>query len=185
MKIAFCGTGGVGKTTLVKKLQDYFSDREFTRLDEITRTLKNDGFPINNSESNNYDITQLMVLGSHLHNLTHTKFIADRCLIDGYAYTEYLALQNKVNNPVRDAVANSLEAGLKMYDIIFYIPIEFGVEDDGVRSTDDSFRRGVDKIMRDYIAEVRVNRGVNFIHEISGSIEERFQMIKQIILNHQ
>lgn len=183
MRIAFCGTGGVGKTTLINLLKDYFSDREFVFLDEITRTLKENGFPINHDQTTDYNQTQLMILGAHLHNLSHSHFITDRCLIDGFAYTEYLALHNKVNSPVRDAAANALEAGLKMYDLIFYIPIEFAPENDGVRSVDINFIKGIDRIIQDYITEVKINRGITSIYTITGSVEERIEKIKNIIIN--
>lgn len=186
MRIGICGTGGVGKSTLIEQVRPFLEERGYEVVTEITRKIKEQlGKPINYDQSSDYNETQLLILGAHLSNLAKPKMVSDRCLIDGYAYTEYLSLLNKVDNPCRDTVANALEAGLSLYDLIIYIPIEFEVEDDGVRSVDESFRRAIDKIMKDYIAEIRVNRGTDFIHEITGSVEQRVQQFKTLIINQE
>lgn len=184
MRVGICGTGGVGKSTLIKALKEYFEEKQYVINTEITRELKDAGYHINAS-SKNYNETQLLILGKHLSNLIERKMISDRCLIDGYAYTEYLCHAGKVDVVVRDAVANALEAGIDLYDIILYIPIEFETEDDGVRSTDDLFRRGVDSIIKTYLSEISVNRKNVVVYTITGNVEERIQKIKTIIENEE
>lgn len=54
------------------------------------------------------------------------------------------------------------------YDIVFYIPPEIPLEEDGVRSLDPEFQRKVDEHYREVLEE----RGIKYI-TITGSVEER------------
>jgi hypothetical protein len=96
-------------------------------------------------------------------------------------YTEYLCSKGNVGFTVRDCAANALEAGVKLYDLIFYIPIEFPLQDDGVRTTNEEFRKSIDQMMNTYITEASINQGLNHIHKIEGTLEERILAIKTIV----
>ena len=64
----------------------------------------------------------------------------------------------------------------KTYDVIFYIPIEFALVNDGVRSTDEEYRLKIDR----YILDILRDNNVKY-YTITGNIPDRLSKIKQII----
>lgn len=186
MRIAICGAGSVGKSTLLEAMrEDKFSplpdETEF--ITEVTRSVGKK-LPIN-AQAQNYDETQLMIAGAHLHNLSKEHFVVDRCLIDGFVYTNYLWQKHKCSVSVRELSYLALDKGLKMYDHIFFIPIESRVklENDGVRSTDPEFRKDINHHMDMLIKNLKLDgQGAN-IHTITGTVEERLQTVNRIIKN--
>lgn len=62
------------------------------------------------------------------------------------------------------------------YDFVFYLPIEFPIEDDGIRSTDPEFQRKIDERYKNVLNEWDIKHEV-----ISGSIEDRLQKILEKI----
>jgi hypothetical protein len=61
------------------------------------------------------------------------------------------------------------------YDYIFYIPIEFDVEDDGFRSVDKIYREIIDDHVR-FILDKYV--GSHRRMELKGTVEERVDAVK-------
>ena len=52
--------------------------------------------------------------------------------------------RGKVSLETLNKVRAAMDKLLYNYDMLFYLPIEFEVEDDGVRSVSDSFRNEID-----------------------------------------
>jgi nicotinamide riboside kinase len=66
-----------------------------------------------------------------------------------------------------------------MYDLVLYLPSgEFGIEDDGVRTTDVKFQRAIDERVR-YILE---KHKIPFVR-IVGSPEERMAKVQSLLRN--
>jgi AAA domain len=57
-------------------------------------------------------------------------FISDRCVIDVLAYATSFATAKTLTN-IKDIVDDYMKTN--PYDLVFYTPIEFPLEDDGVR----------------------------------------------------
>ena len=99
MKLAFTGAQSTGKTTLLKELKrDPDFSLKFDFRDEITRRMQKKGLSIN--ESGN-DITQLLIMNSHIKNTLIDNVIMDRCIIDGLVYTNWLHTEGKVSDTVQ------------------------------------------------------------------------------------
>lgn len=146
-------------------------------LPEITRTLKEKGFLIN--EAGTLE-TQIMVMNAHIENLLcNDDFIVDRCILDGYAYTRWLHLHKEGTIPEWFArYANELaERYVASYDHIFFLPIEFDVEDDGVRSTQPQFREQVNNLLTN---KIELHRYPN-MHVIGGTVQQRVEQISTIL----
>ena len=171
MKIAFTGAHGTGKTTLVGMLlKNYPDHQQYTNIQRFfNKNLKN--FPIS-SKAN--DISQTAITSFLAFEImTKDNIICDRSLIDTFAYSD-LSKNVKKSSEIR----KTFEDALKYYDMIFYVPIEFKVEDDGLRELDEKFRIEVDKKIKYYIKKYKK---IVPIYEIKGSIYERYDTISTIL----
>jgi thymidylate kinase len=138
MKISFTGTGCSGKSTLLKKCREYYSDR-FTYVTEVTRPIARKGLPIN--EDGNDD-TQRAIIDAHIRNNKLDNVIMDRCIIDGYIYTAWLFNKQKVNEETYKYAWNTFNDIVDDLDIIFYCcPLE--MKDDGERSINENFQKDI------------------------------------------
>jgi len=174
MKIAFTGAHGTGKTTLLNKLKhEPMFNLEYEYIDEITRRMTKKGLKINEGGD---DMTQLLIMNSHVSNILKDKSIMDRCALDGVVYTRCMYEKGQISDWVMDFAEKVHERLIGEYDYIFYLTPEFGVEDDGVRSVDVGFQRQILKLFEQYILECEVP----VIH-LTGSVENRIKQIKESI----
>lgn len=172
LRIALTGVHSTGKTTLLAAMQQMPEFATVQFLPEITRLIALKGFDIN--ENGTVD-TQLLVLSTHIQNfLYHDRFVVDRSILDGYAYTAYLAARGKIPVWVEDYARNLLREFMPRYDLLFYLPPEIPIANDGVRSTDPVFR---DEVSRIFEAEL-MNYTDDNIVVLTGSVEERVQQIR-------
>ena len=138
MKISFTGTGCSGKSTLLKMCQEYYGDK-FEYVTEVTRPIARKGLPINEDGG---DETQRAIIDAHIKNNKLDNVIMDRCIIDGYIYTQWLFNNQKVNEETYMYAWNTFNDIVHDLDIIFYCcPLE--MEDDGERSTNESFQKDI------------------------------------------
>ena len=83
---------------------------------------------------------------------------------------------------IEDQVNRFIKFSEENDDIVyFYVPIEFDVEDDGFRSTNEEFRREIDKNisdMFDYMEELHM--GLN-VFTLRGTVEERLATMEEIM----
>jgi len=173
MKLAFTGAQSTGKTTLLKELKrDPDFSLKYDFRDEITRRMQKKGLSIN--ESGN-DITQLLIMNSHIKNTLIDNVIMDRCALDGLVYTDWMYRKGKIQQWVIEYADNVFKMLIDRYDYIFYLVPEFDIEDDGVRSTDIDFRNEIVILFEQYIkawnipvikltgsrAKVKQNKGDN------------------------
>jgi len=187
MKVGITGPHGSGKTTILNKLKDLQKTEEILKdyvfLPEMTRVIKDQGFSINEDGDLS---TQILILSKHIENIllyNNVNFIVDRVLIDGYVYTKYLSLQNKPSSKVPvwllDYALNLLETYIDRYTYIFYVPSEFEVAKDGVRSTDTYFHQCIcenfESITNKLIKENRARE--RKIIKVTGSLDNRLDII--------
>lgn len=173
MKIAFTGAQSTGKTTLLNRLKDDPNYYPFTFVDEITRRMTKHGLQINEGGDN---MTQLLIMNSHLKNILKGDVIMDRCVLDGVVYTRYLYDKGQVSEWVMDYAEKVFQLIIESYDYIFYLIPEFDIKDDGVRSIDSNFRNQIVKLFEQYILECEIP-----VIKITGSLEERIKQIKEAI----
>lgn len=182
-KVVMVGAQGTGKTTILSALQSVhvFCFRQFQFITEVVRELvKTNGIKINEQGD---DHTQKLIFNEYLRKFNEIQqpYISDRGLIDVYSYTQYLYNQKNVSWDCMKEIDESMnkfyfgDTKEKKTGILhIYFPIEFGVVDDGVRSTNEDFRTRIDTIimdnLRQYVHE-------DFIYEVNGSANLRFQKI--------
>lgn len=179
MRVSFTGPGCSGKSTLLKKCQDYYGDK-FKYVEEVTRPALHKGLKINENGDNK---TQLYILEEHLKNDKLDDVIMDRCIIDGFVYTTWLCMEKRVDESILNAYAKVYSDLVSNLDIVFYtMPVK--LEDDGERSTDSKFIEGVQKVFENVISLEKEFSPINIIC-LEGDVETRFNDIKIAIEEHE
>lgn len=152
MKIAISGAQSTGKTTLLNSIKkDFRRDGmlpKYTFFDELTRKIHQEGIAINTDGNN---LTQLLTLNIHVTNIVYSNFVSDRSIIDAVCYTHWLYSEDKVDEWVMNYATKVMQEIVFLYDRIYYLPNELPIEDDGIRSNNESFRDEIVECFEYYI----------------------------------
>jgi nicotinamide riboside kinase len=167
MRIAIVGSMGVGKTTFANQLAEVTG---YKLLPEIARMLAERGIKVDKRVTVE---TEKQIFKLQLEaEATEGDWIADRCLIDLLAYVVELFPDDA------DLIADILEkVNEAKYDLILYIPPEFTVANDKLRTTDPVFRWKIDKRIK------AILRKKHNYHWIEGPEAMRVRKALQIIQN--
>jgi nicotinamide riboside kinase len=174
MKIGFCGTMSVGKTTLVNALRELpeFAGYEFRT--ERSKYLRDLGIPLNTDSTLK---GQIIFFAERSSELFAEDMITDRTIIDVMAFTR---LAKSIPYFMADALNDAVSHLLREYDYIFYVsPEGVELEDNGVRTIDAKYRKEVDKEIQQLILKHKPK--FKSYHELSGTTEERIEKIKQVM----
>lgn len=185
--ISFSGAQSTGKTTLLNILKDHNSHISF--IPEVTRKIKHEyGVPINEYGSS---LTQSLIISEHIKNVfSHRRdnkpTILDRCIIDGYIYTDWFRRHSNHPDWVTEFAKDTLYNIIHGYDIIFYTnPLDVELVDDGERSNNYIFRSQIIEMFESFIEQYNRNfYNRNYIKSVeivklSGTVKERLRTIKQ------
>ena len=171
MKIGFCGTMSVGKTTLVKALKEIPQFKDYTFVTERSKYLNSLGIPLN------YKTTiegQTIFLAERVTELMNPYIITDRTIIDVMAFTECATHTSVID---ADAFIEYARRFISQYDYIFYIsPEGIDIKDNGVRETNAMYRKQIDESIQMLLLKYRP-----YYYTIKGSTEERIEQILKII----
>ena len=171
MKIGFCGTMSVGKTTLVNALKELPEFKDYTFRTERSKHLMEMGIPLN------MDSTlkgQLIFASERASELMCKNIITDRTVIDVMTFA---SLSKSMETGHKHYLNATLSYLIKEYDYLFYVsPIGVKIEDNGIRETDAKYRNAIDEKIKSL---VQMHRGNTVI--IKGSVEERIKQIQQTI----
>lgn len=195
MKLALTGSHGVGKSSLLKGLLQSFSnpedDNPLIRWErEDIETAPNwaattlvphwtipvfDGGPVRKNQELYKTLTakqkQRRIDWYYVwkHYMT-SNFLGAHSIYDTWAYarlTVGLDYHRRLFNWAIQHIS---------YDYVFYLPIEFPLEDDGVRFTDKEFQQAHDK-------EVKLILDYYHIpyHSLTGSLADRVRQVRLIV----
>ena len=171
MKIGFTGTMSVGKTTLVKALQEIPELTDYTFTTERSAYLHSLGIPLNHATTIE---GQTVFLAERVSELMQPNIVTDRTIIDVMAFTH---CANHVSYIDGDAFEDYAKRFLSGYDYIFYVsPKGVNIEDNGVRETDATYRKEIDKTIKNLLKK---HRPVHYT--VEGSTEERIKQILKIV----
>jgi hypothetical protein len=171
MKILLVGSHGTGKTTLAKEIQKLFPYCEI--IDGIHREAKQEGFQINKT---NDIVSQIETVQRYLQKICgKPSFISVDSIIRQTAY----AICNKLPEPVINLMERLCLFEYEHFSgrFVFYIPIEFPLEKDGVREEDFQFQRDVDKEIKKLLDQFYLGR----YEMVIGSVNERVKRVKYIL----
>lgn len=170
MYICISGAHSQGKTTLCNALKNNALLKDYEFISSPIRDLQKQGFPINQDGN---EITQLFVISKYYeYSKKKGPIIADRCVLDGLAYTQAV-LEGFDDNDFKQALGLIASKCFKSYDIIFYIEPELELKEDGIRPTDKAF---FDKVVYYYdrwLENISTYNNAPKIVRLSGTVEER------------
>jgi len=174
MKIGFCGTMSVGKTTLVNALKELPEFKDYHFATERSKYLRDLGIPLNTDSTLK---GQTIFLAERCSELFKENIITDRTIVDVMAFT---ICAKSIHWLEKKEYAELASNFLSEYDHIFYIsPDGIEVEDNGVRTTDTEYRNLIDETIQDIL--IKNHSKIKNMHKISGTTEERIQTIKEVI----
>jgi GTPase SAR1 family protein len=176
MKIGFCGTMSVGKTTLVKALKKLPEFKNYEFRTERSKHLMSLGIPLNTDSTLK---GQTIFLSERSAELMQENIITDRTVIDVMAFAQCSKSMNFLD---KDNFINLAACLIHEYDYIFYVsPEGVEIENNGVRETNSKYRDEIDFTIKLLLSRFS-HRIKNFI-EIKGSTSSRIQkVIGEVIL---
>jgi nicotinamide riboside kinase len=167
MKIGFCGTMSVGKTTLVKALKELPEFKDYTFRTERSKYLMEMGIPLNTDSTLK---GQLVFAAERASELMQENIITDRTVVDVMAFAD---LSKSMDSAHKHYLNATLYYLIKEYDVLFYVsPEGVEIEDNGVRETDAEYRMAIDSKIKSIIQMFRGNAIT-----IKGTTEERIAQV--------
>ena len=176
MKIGFCGTMSVGKTTLVNALAELPEFKDYKSTTERSKYLMELGIPLNTDSTVK---GQAVFLAERASELMNDNIITDRTIIDVMAFAKCSKSMNYIEaNDFCHFASNMLSE----YDYVFYVsPEGVDIENNGVRETDADYRKQIDETIQLLIIKYR--HKIKNLVEIKGSIKERIKSVKLSVLS--
>ena len=174
MKIGFCGTMSVGKTTLVNALKELPEFKNYTFRTERSKYLMEMGIPLNTDSTYK---GQLIFTAERAAELMQEKIITDRTVVDVMAFSN---LSTSMKEHKKFFLNTALTPLIDEYDVLFYVsPEGVEIEDNGVRETNADYRMAVDREIKSIIQMHRGNAVM-----INGTVEERIEQVKNAVAQY-
>ena len=174
MKIGFCGTMSVGKTTLVNALKELPEFKDYHFRTERSKHLMDLGIPLNTDSTLK---GQLVFASERAAELMQEKIITDRTVIDVMAFCD---LSESMEDHEKFYLNAALYYLVDEYDVLFYVsPEGVEIEDNGVRETNAEYRTAVDEKIKSIVGMYR-----NDTVTIKGTVEERIEQVKNAVAQY-
>ena len=174
MKIGFCGTMSVGKTTLVKALKELPEFKDYTFRTERSKYLMEMGIPLNTDSTLK---GQLVFAAERASELMQKNIITDRTVVDVMAFAN---LSKSMEAHEKHYLTSTLYYLIKEYDILFYVsPEGVEIEDNGIRETDVKYRMAIDREIKSIVQMFRGNTIT-----IKGTTKERIKQVKNAVVQY-
>ena len=172
MKIWITGSHSCWKTTLLNELKKEYWNK-FNYIEEIAREVIKDLWKPQDMEWVDRWIFQYIIMMKQIiKEMELDNFISDRTVFDALVYSinNSGSFYEKIENKFQEHIKN------KVYDIIFYVPIEFDLVDDWIRFEDKEYREFIDKEILKQLKKYNID----YI-TITWSIEDRVEQVKKHI----
>ena len=168
MKIGLTGTMSVGKSTLARALGETDMFKDHSVQTERSKYLRDQGIQLNTDSTLK---GQLVFAAERSIELMHSNIITDRTIYDVCAFT----LSAKSIGWYEKRQFTELLMTLRNeYDAVIYIsPEGVDIEDNGVRTTDATYRNNIDLTIQEMLKEYPPTKLI----EVKGSTEERINTI--------
>lgn len=177
MKIAIVGSHGVGKTSLMDKLENDVDFRDYYFYPEAVREVSRLGFPYNEAST---DCSQLAMLALHLLHISKTQdMVTDRFIVDSLIYAQILKSKgSEISQDCIDILRKYWDKYKNKIDLYVYCPAEWEIKNDNFRMTDEYMRDMVSTLM---LAQLYMDIPQKKFLIVHGSTMERKEQVKQYI----
>ena len=174
MKIGFCGTMSVGKTTLVNELKKLKQFRGYEFATERSKYLMDLGIPLNTDSTLK---GQTIFLAERVSELMKGNIVTDRTIIDVIAFTN---CSETIDFKDKEYFEDYARVFVGEYDWIFYVdPVGTQIENNGIRETDSDYRDRIDAaVLKAFHTYGHRCKNVGLI---KGSTPERIEQILDAI----
>lgn len=137
MRIAIVGSHSTGKTTLLRLLAERL---EISTLSEVAREMiaESDKLPHHMTAEERGEFQMGILREQIRRELAAESFLSDRSVFDAVAYSFDTPSYGDLRS-----IAQS-HASERPYHRIFFLPVEFPLEGDGIRSQDEDYRLAVE-----------------------------------------
>lgn len=182
MRIAFAGSAGIGKTTLLKSVNEYLQYpvvsegvRSYIEEHKIT-----DFHKLNDKQLMKF---QLEILNrKRAVEPTYDRFIADRTSLDNMAYAlYYLSNKEEYQRGLMDYATDCTIHAVQTYDVIFVLPYGmFPIEDDGIRKPMPAHQLMIHMLIEHAVA---LGQGQSFhVHQVQeDTVENRTMEVLNVV----
>lgn len=169
MRIAVVGAHGTGKTTVCREIAQIL---KYNYIPDIVAEAFRLKFTINEETPPE---SQFWILSKQLELERNTpeSWVMEKSLWDNVIYGSFSIKDKEVLSVIQKIV----DANAK-YDFVFYLPIEFPISDDGLRSLNVDFQRFVDQQLLEYLSKHKIK-----YHKLTGDIDNRVNQAIEIINN--
>ena len=175
MRIGFCGTMSVGKTTLVNALKEIGEFKNYEFRTERSKYLSSLGIPLNTDSTLK---GQTIFLAERTAELILDKIVTDRTVLDVMAFTNNA---NSISLLKAERFEEYASLFLWEYDYIFYVsPKGVKIENNGVRETNSEYRDLIDRTIQGFLKH-HSPRIKNLV-TVEGSTEERIKIIQDSLV---
>jgi len=173
MKIGFCGTQSVGKSTLVKELSKLPQFKDYFISTERSGYLNSIGIPLNTDST----LKGQFIFGAERSSeLFKDKLLTDRTIWDVCSFT---LTAKSIKESSKLLFVKTLMNLKDEYDIVFYIlPEGTNIEDNGVRETNLEFRELIDLTIQSLLEQYPPNKLVILKGPTEFRIKEVLKYIK-------
>lgn len=168
MRIGLTGTMSVGKSTLAKVLGELEQFKEYTVQTERSKYLRDMGISLNTDSTLK---GQLVFAAERSIELMQPDIITDRTIYDVCAFT---LSAKSIGNYDKQRFVELLMEIRRDYDAIIYVsPEGIDIEDNGVRTTDPTYREKIDTTIKEMLKEFPPKKLIT----VKGTTEERIDTI--------
>jgi thymidylate kinase len=172
MGTAISGSFGVGKSTITKAIYSHLKnehpEKRVFMIGDISRDLVLSGRVLHDRRSTlEHYFLYVAEYVRRLIPLEYDILIQDRTLLDTLSYIV-------INGNAPPEFIEMMEVLVKWYimgiDSYFYIPIEFSIVEDGIRTIDSKYQQDIDAQIKHYLHQFNVPYRV-----LSGNISYRLE----------
>ena len=168
--IILIGSHGTGKTTLLEELEKITN--QFVISDGYGRPVREAGDKLGLSQYQRQVIINTLTKHRWNKEIRQKNYVCTRSIIDEWVYCKAFGHDDLLEE--RKQIFRDSNFGANKY---FYIPVEFPLEEDGIRYSGAALQKQCDDLMVEWIKEFNLE-----VVELRGSVEERLQtLLKHIV----